>query len=141
MEAEWKIDGIFKADASLVYQEIGESGTRPEEILEKAKDPNSELHKCFEWDDTIAAEKYRISQARKILTFLVIKQTKKESMPIRLYHLDKTTKKYESVRKFLVDEKAYKLLLMQAKADCENLRKKYSSLTELEDVFAAIDAL
>lgn len=67
MTAEWKIKGIYKADAQKVADEIGEKSITPQEVLEKARDENSELHKCFEWDNDIAAEKYRLEQARKII--------------------------------------------------------------------------
>jgi hypothetical protein len=38
----------------------------PKEILEKAKDPKSPLHKYFEWDNSKAGEQYRIYQARHL---------------------------------------------------------------------------
>ena len=39
----------------------------PEQVVEAARDENSALHDCFEWDDSTAAEKYRIEQARDLL--------------------------------------------------------------------------
>ena len=46
----WKIKGIFKADAQKVSEEIAEIGetVEPSEIVEKARDESTELHKCFE---------------------------------------------------------------------------------------------
>ena len=63
MRAEWRIKGIYKADAQKVADEIGDKKVTPQEILEKARDETSELHKCFEWDDSVAAERYRLQQA------------------------------------------------------------------------------
>ena len=40
MQAEWKIKGIFKADAQKVADEIGENKVTPQEVLEKARDEN-----------------------------------------------------------------------------------------------------
>jgi hypothetical protein len=34
------------------------------ETLEAARDPNSPIHSCFQWDDSLAAEQYRLEQAR-----------------------------------------------------------------------------
>lgn len=47
----WKIKGIFKADAQKVSEEIAEIGetVEPSEIVEKARNESTELHKCFEW--------------------------------------------------------------------------------------------
>ena len=67
MQVQWKVNGIFKADAAKVYKEIGTDNVTPESVLEKAKDKKSELHKCFDWDDKSAANKYRLQQARQII--------------------------------------------------------------------------
>jgi hypothetical protein len=39
----------------------------PEVVLEAAKDPASPLHSRFEWDDDVAAHKWRLEQARVLL--------------------------------------------------------------------------
>lgn len=58
--AIWRPDmaGLFKGvDPMKVaneIMEIGESVT-PRQIVDRARDENSELHKCFEWDDAKAA--------------------------------------------------------------------------------------
>ena len=55
----------FKADAEKCYREIEALGEcKPEEIVEYAKHTDTELHKCFEWDDTKAAERWRPVLAR-----------------------------------------------------------------------------
>lgn len=58
---------FFKADATKCASEIMEicdqmESATPQQILEKARDESTELHKCFTWDDSIAAEKYRINR-------------------------------------------------------------------------------
>jgi hypothetical protein len=47
----------------------GKNGGRltAEAIVEDARNPESILHECFEWDDSIAAELYRIEQARAMV--------------------------------------------------------------------------
>ena len=47
---EWKVKGLYKADAETVYREITSLGDKfsPEDIVEAAKDESSELHKCFD---------------------------------------------------------------------------------------------
>ena len=39
----------------------------PELLFEDARNPDSPLHPQFDWDDSTAAEKYRIQQARNLL--------------------------------------------------------------------------
>ena len=39
----------------------------PEAVVATAKSPKSPLHKFFEWDDSLAAQKYRLHQARNLI--------------------------------------------------------------------------
>lgn len=42
------------------------------DLVNEARPKNSVLHDVFEWDDTEAAEQYRIQQARHLLSVLVV---------------------------------------------------------------------
>lgn len=141
MQAEWKVKGLYKADAQKVADEIGSGQITPQEVLEKARDVNSELHKCFEWDDTIAAEKYRLQQARSIIINLVYSQKKEEEQPVRCFSLTSKVSTYQPTQQFLVQEDEYQTLLKRALAELEAFKKKYHTLTELEAVFEAIETL
>lgn len=141
MQAEWKIKGIYKADAQKVADEIGEKSITPQEVLEKAKDKKSELHKCFEWNNDVAAEKYRLQQARAIIINLVYIPKEKEEQPVRCFQITTERSVYQPTKQFLVQENEYQSLLKRAKAELESFRKRYSTLTELEQVFEQIDIL
>ncbi len=45
---------------------MGVNGLTPEDILDAARPDDSPIHKYFEWDDTEAAHKYRLEQAKYI---------------------------------------------------------------------------
>lgn len=137
----WKIDGIFKADAQKVYEEIGEQAITPEEILTKASDEKSELHKCFEWDDTEAARKYRLSQARSIIINLVVMPKSEDVLPERVFQISRETNTYLPTREILRNDDEYQALLTRAVAELRNTRNRYKTISELEEVFKAIDAL
>ena len=140
MEVEWKINGIFKANAQKVYEEIGDRKVTPEEVLEQARnDEDSELHKCFEWNDSVAAEKYRLTQARQIIQLLVIKPERKEEPQVRVFQITTETNNYQPVRLFLEQPDEYKALLQRAKNELSALKTRYKTLSELENVFAEID--
>ena len=141
MQAEWKIKGIYKADAQKVADEIGDGKVTPQEVLEKARDENSELHKCFEWDDSVAAEKYRLQQARAIIVNLVYAPKTEEEQPVRCFQITTERCTYQPTKMFLVQEDEYQSLLKRAKSELENFKAKYKTLSELEEVFNAIDAL
>lgn len=138
MKVEWRIDGIYKADAQKVADEIGNDRISPAEVLEKARDVNSELHKCFEWNDSIAAEKYRLQQARGILINLVYKEKESNAEPVRTFQITSQRNVYQPTVSFLVQEDEYQNLLKRAKSELESFKKRYHTLSELQEVFEAI---
>lgn len=141
MEISWKINGIFKADAQKVYKEIGDTCITPEEVLEKARNKKSELHKCFEWDDSVAAEKYRLEQARTVIRMLVIKTEDKEEQPQRVFQISSQKNEYQPIKFFMQNKDEYQKLLERAKDELKAFKNRYKSLSELEEVFDAIDNL
>ena len=138
---KWKISGIYKADAQKVYEEIGDKSVSPEEVLNKARNEKSELHKCFEWNDGIAAEKYRLQQARMIINLLVIKTENKDDEPIRVFQISSEKNVYQPTRFFIQNPDEYQILLRRAKGELQAIRNRYKTLSELEAVFDAIDNL
>lgn len=137
----WKIQGLYKADPQIVYQEIGVNNITPEEIVEKAKDPNSELHKCFEWDIEKAAHHYWIQQARSIMCNLVFVSEEKDEDLRVYYNLTFEKAEYHPTQLILQKPDEYQALLQKALGELKAFRKKYSMLKELEEVFALLDAV
>ena len=64
---------------------VEEHGTiTPQMVLEEGRDSKSPLHKFFEWDDTKAAEKYRLAQAYAMIQatkFVVFLNTTSKEPP------------------------------------------------------------
>lgn len=137
----WKIEGLFKANAQKVYEEIGNTSVSPEEVLEKARNEKSELHKCFEWDDSVAAEKFRLQQARQIIQLLVIVPQKKTDEPVRVFSITSQRNTYQPTRLFLQQPDEYQILLKKAKIELAEFKKRYKTLSELEEIFKCIDEL
>ena len=71
---KWKEAGALGADAEKIGEELKTLGTEitTQNIVEKAKDKKTELHKCFEWDDKKAAIEYRKDRAMYIIQHLII---------------------------------------------------------------------
>lgn len=144
--ASWKMDGLFKADANLVHKEIESIGQEftCEQIVEKAKDSNTELHKCFEWNNEVAAEKYRLHQAGQIVRQLVITKVSDEKEPeksnVRLFvSTGNRTNAYKPLQSVVRVQSEYEALLNRAYAELQTFKQKYSSLSELEDILALIE--
>lgn len=141
----WKVKGFFKADAEAVYSEIVALGDSfsPEAIVEAAKDEDSELHKCFEWDDTKAAQKYREHQARVIVASLVIitKTSDNETAAARVISSTGVKNEYKPTVMLVKVEQEYIDLLARAKRELQAIRNKYKVVEELREIFEAIDEL
>ena len=61
-------------------------------VLEDAEDPASPLHSLFEWDDTEAARKYRLSQANEIIRSIKVEvKTDKHTISVVRYVRDPAT--------------------------------------------------
>ena len=144
--ATWKIPALRKnIDAQTVYEEITSIGDeiKPEQIVEKARDENTELHKCFEWDDTKAAEKWRLHQARNVVCELVFKQEnlqdKEEYVPIRVLCKTDSNSYYKVPEIVFKNADEHEKLLQSAMAELQAFKRKYHALTELDYILTLID--
>jgi len=54
---------------------------KPQNVVDDAKIPKSPIHKYFDWNDTTAAKKYRLTQARKLVNSIEIVHVRREIKP------------------------------------------------------------
>lgn len=119
---------------------IGDEAT-PQQIVDAARDESTELHRCFEWNDSVAAEKYRLTQARTIVCNLVIAkpEEKPEAPQIRYFYKTESGSGYKpSSHVFKIDTE-YQSLLKRAYAELHSFKVKYANLKELEPILELID--
>lgn len=140
--SRWKVQGLYKADAQKVADEIltlGDS-VEPSAVVEKAKDEKTELHKCFEWRDDVAAEKYRLHQARHLMCNLVIEKVEGQAVqePVRLMFKTKADEGYKPINIIMQEPDEYKALLNRAYRELARFKQKYKILKELKDIFELI---
>lgn len=142
IKAEWKLEGLFNADAQKVADEISSLESRtPKTLLEYARNQDTELHKCYTWNDTEAAEKHRLYESRKILCNLVIAEVKDEKIEptkLRLFHKADGAE-YKPIQFIVKNKPEYEVLLERAMSELRVFKQKYSMLSELEEILALID--
>ena len=142
----------FKGDPVKVVKELESIGeeVRPQQMVDyAATHKRSELHKCFTWDNSVAADKYRLYEARQIQRNLIIRKLptpeNQEQQPktIRLMMRTETTGGYKSIINIMRNNDEREKLLVMAKNELYAFERKYSTLadTELKDVLIAINAL
>lgn len=142
---EWKLKGIWKADAEAVYKEITALGDSfsPEDIVEAARNESSELHKCFEWDDKQAAQKWRLHTARMLVNQLVIRTETSDNIPVAVRVISSASESniYSPTQMLIKSDTEYADLLERAKREFEAFKQKYATVVELQDIFALFDTL
>lgn len=139
MEATWSIKK-FDADAGKVYSDLMQVSERtPENIVEYAElHPDSELYKCFTWDNSKAAHKWRLQEARQVVCTLVFKDTEKKE-PTKIRIMQHTDTGYEPVKMIVKHKDEYEALLERAWAELRAFKERYKNLAELEEILALID--
>lgn len=118
---------------------------QPRAVVEAARDAVSPLHRFFTWDDSEAAEKYRLQQARQLLSVAV------EYEPRTERHIDVFASLptdrlnpgggYRLTVDVLSDDHARAQLLHAARDDMRRFVNRYRELTELADLFQQMQAL
>ncbi len=145
MTAAWKIESLYKADATKVASELESLGSEYtlSDVVEKARDSHSEMHSCFEWDDTVAGQKYRECQAGQMIRQLVIVRDNKneqEKTNIRVFvSTGKRDNTYTPTKLIVKKQDEYEALLERALVELRAFKQKYSSLSELEEILSLID--
>ena len=119
---------------------IGDEAT-PQQIVDAARDEGTELHRCFEWNDSVAAEKYRLTQARTIVCNLVIKrpESEEEQPKVRYFYKTESGSGYKPSTFIFKQDDEYQALLKRAWEELRIFKAKYSTLKELEEILSLID--
>lgn len=111
-------------------------------LLEASRDEAAPLHNEFEWDDKVAAEEYRLDQARGIIRNLDIvyeKTDTEEERRVRAYvSIPGGKSEYVALENALSHESWRAHLLECAQRDLKAFMTKYRNLKELAEVTEVI---
>ena len=133
----------FSADAQKVGEELEEIERQgmleAKHILEYAeRHKNSELYKCFEWDDSEAARRWRMWQAGQIIysISLEIKEEPRQTQRVYVSIKDKETEErtFKNINEVLSNDEEYRQLVSKASNDLERCKEKYTNLLEKDDL-------
>lgn len=115
----------------------------PANLVDVSRSADAPLHDEFEWDDAIAGEKYRESQAQYLIRVITIEPEKKESEPIRAF----VSIRQDDERRYIDTQYAMSIpetresVLMDAIRELNAFRRKFNALNELAGVFVEIEKL
>ena len=144
---KWKPNSRMSGDVKIVGQAIdkiramtgGIASTK--HILIAASDPQSPLHRYFEWDNTLAAEQWRLEQARNLAQSIeVVFTDRPDILPTRAYvSIENAGERgYMEISDVMQNTELREQLLNQAMNDAEHFHNKYNNLVELEPIFKAV---
>jgi len=131
------------AEIEDIRQASADGLLRPADVVDRARDPGNILHPNFEWEDSKAAESYRLWQARQLIVTFVVAIGPRQRVVQQYISLTSDRKEagYRSTIEVLSDADYRKQLLADALQELRTFKRKYALLKELADVFAAADAL
>lgn len=146
MVYEWKPGSRFKIDANTagaVCEELEAAGNlSAKSLLDVSRPEDAPLHSEFEWNDSIAAEKFRESQAGRIIRYLTVRIDGVSPEPVRGFFpvasYETPPKSYTRIEAVLQQPDLRAELLKRAFAEMETFQCKYKTLTELASVFNAM---
>lgn len=137
----WKTDLISdkKHDVQAIGEELEKLANRgeltAEKVVEEAKNANSPMHSWFEWDDTVAAQKYREHQARVLIGSIVIYHEPEKKT--RAFYVIKEEKSpvYHHITEIRSDDLMKKRLAEQALKEMEVWAKRYEEIADYLGTF------
>jgi hypothetical protein len=144
----------FDKDKAQVYGEclnkIAERNGgkfKPIDVVEEARNPRNPLHSIFEWDNTKAAEKYRVEQARHLINHITV-EIKYDNTVRNIkgwFSINETpnekrmNKIYVNVERVMGEPELRHQVLLSAIEEAEFWKEKYYQYKELSNIFVSID--
>lgn len=154
MVYEWKINSLYKVPAQVAGEKMEQiirdyGAVTKENFLEASRPEDSETHDLFEWDDSKAAEKYRLHQSNMVINHLTVK------IDVEYKDLPVTTRAFVNVQQAgiranaqflridtaLSDDECRTIVLANAIQELREFRRKYEAYSELAQVFDAINSI
>lgn len=137
------------------------SSLTPALVLKDARNIRSPLHGYFEWDDTAAAERYRLEQAGHLVRSVVVSFEAADPQPERQVRLesvepapapsprmvraflpvksDSGERSYVSTQQAMGDPAMRRQVLERAHSEMTAVGRKYAELSEMAEVFGALN--
>lgn len=119
----------------------------PQDILDDARHDNSPLHNFFEWNDSAAAEQYRLQQARGLIRAVVAIYTRedegKPAVRTKAYvHINEpSAPHYREASHAMSQAKTRKLVLDRAWNELKAWKSRYKHLEEFAGLIRVIDVI
>lgn len=115
---------------------------RAEDVVEAARTDASPLHSYFTWEDTEAAQHWRLFEAQRLIRVVVAVIPGITKDPVRVFMSLKSDRTpiggYRTSVEILSNAQMREQMVREALDDMQMFRERYRMLRELADVFASM---
>jgi hypothetical protein len=118
----------------------------PSAVVEESRPEEAPLHRCFEWDETKAAQRWNEHQARQVIGSIVEvhitegpPETIKSTIAFVRMEPDEGGQGYQRTAEVVADDELRGRMLHDALIYLQGAQKRFAHLSELKEVFDAID--
>jgi hypothetical protein len=113
----WKVDPELAGKTIEKLAEKTDGQVTPLMVLREAEKKNSPLHSCFDWNNSEAAEKWRIHQARLLMGSLIVNIEYSEPQTIRAFVNIQTPERqsYYPINMIMDDKEMMQMVIDQLK--------------------------
>lgn len=122
-------------EALAQISEANNNRLEPEAVVDAARPTRHILHRHFEWDNSIAAEAYRVDQARRIVRIVrVVDDADDDPAPRHAFVSitdGRSGRSYVPHREIIDNAKLQALVLEAAERDLAAWQRRYSELVDL----------
>lgn len=140
---KWKDGFAYQTSADVVGGVVEQIEERDGEVtkesfLEESRPEDAPTHQMFEWDDSIAAEAYRLEQSRHIINCLqiVVEDSNKEktSVPAVLNIASDRKAVYQNIVTVLSNEESRDLVLNRLQREVDQLIERNRHIDGFLDI-------
>lgn len=141
--------GIAAQAAGEILETISKANggvIQPPDVVNAAKPKSSPIHNAFEWNDSIAAEQFRLQQARALINSIsvVVKIGNADTVPTRAFVNMRHTEQgqgYVTIKDGLTKPEYRDQVLAEALTEIKSWQARYKQLSELSRIFEAIEEI
>lgn len=143
---QWKDGFGYKVKASVVGEVVEKIEERDgnitkEAFLDESRPEESPTHSMFEWNDTIAAEKYRLEESRHIINALQIIYTDSKDNDVKIpavinvtSTMPAKTAQYRNIVDALSEKESRDLIISRLQREVDQLIERNRHIEELADI-------
>lgn len=111
-------------------------------VLQEATDPEHPLHHRFDWDDSVAAHRWRLHQAGNLLRVKYKTDVGSSRGDLRAFWVTKGPEagrgsQYSPIEEVISDPVSREIMLRQMRRDWMNFRHRYMHMSEFVEMVTA----